>query len=57
MIAFFKELPDYSHKDEKGKVVIINTSGRIVVLWEVLPAKYTRQAAHYLSVGIATMHG
>ena len=56
MIAFFKELPDCSRKDEKGKVVIINTSG-IVVLWEVLPAKYTRQAAHYLSVGIATMHG
>ena len=43
----FKELPDYTHKDEKGEPV--DTSG-VVVLWEVLPAKYTRQV-QYLSEG------
>ena len=38
----FKELPDYTRKDEKGEPV--DNSG-VVVLWEVLPAKYTRQVA------------
>ena len=41
----FKELPDYPRKNEKGESV--DASG-VVVLWEVLPAKYTRQV-HYLS--------
>ena len=43
----FKELPDYERKDEKGEPV--DTAG-VAVLWEVLPAKYTRQV-HYLSKG------
>ena len=43
----FKELPDYPHKNEKGESV--DTSG-VVVLWEVLPAKYMKQV-HYLSNG------
>ena len=43
----FKELPDYSRKDKKGKAV--NISG-VIVLWEALPAKYTRQV-QYLSKG------
>ena len=43
----FKELTDYERKDEKGEPV--DTAG-VAVLWEVLPAKYTRQV-HYLSEG------
>ena len=43
----FKELTDYERKDEKGEPV--DTAG-VAVLWEVLPAKYTRQV-HYLSKG------
>ena len=43
----FKELTDYERKDEKGEPV--DTAG-VAVLWEVLPAKYTRQV-QYLSMG------
>ena len=43
----FKELTDYERKDEKGEPV--DTAG-VAVLWEVLPAKYTRQV-QYLSEG------
>ena len=43
----FKELTDYERKNEKGEQV--NTAG-VAVLWEVLPAKYTRQV-QYLSEG------
>ena len=43
----FKKLTDYERKDEKGEPV--DTAG-VAVLWEVLPAKYTRQV-HYLSDG------
>ena len=43
----FKELPDFAHKDDKGKTV---DSAGVAVLWEVLPAKYTRQV-QYLSDG------
>ena len=43
----FKELPDYARKDDKGKPV---DSAGVAVLWEVLPAKYTRQV-QYLSDG------
>ena len=43
----FKELTDYKRKDEKGELV--DTAG-VAVLWEVLPAKYTRQV-QYLSEG------
>ena len=43
----FKELTDYERKDEKGEIV--DTAG-VAVLWEVLPAKYTRQV-QYLSDG------
>ena len=43
----FKDLLDYAREGEEGKPV--DTAG-VVVLWEVLPAKYTRQA-HYLSDG------
>ena len=48
----FKELPDYVRKDEKGEPV--DTSG-VVVLWEVLPAKYTRQV-QYLSEGTSWLN-
>ena len=48
----FEELPDYTRKGEKGEPV--DTSG-IVVLWEVLPAKYTRQV-HYLSEGTSWLN-
>ena len=48
----FKELPDYRRKDEKGEPV--DTSG-VVVLWEVLPAKYTRQV-QYLSEGTSWLN-
>ena len=48
----FKELPDYARKDENGEPV--DTSG-VVVLWEVLPAKYTRQV-HYLSEGTSWLN-
>ena len=43
----FKEVTDYARKDEKGKAT--DTAG-VAVLWEVLPAKYTRQV-HYLNEG------
>ena len=43
----FKELTDYERKGEKGEPV--DTAG-VAVLWEVLPAKYTRQV-QYLSEG------
>ena len=43
----FKELTDYERKDEKGEPV---DTGGVAVLWEVLPAKYTRQV-QYLSEG------
>ena len=45
----FKELPDYVRKDEKDEPVDLDSAG-VVVLWEVLPAKYTRQV-HYLTNG------
>ena len=45
----FKELPDYQRKDKMGQSV--NTAG-VVVLWEVIPAKYVRQL-HYLRDGEA----
>ena len=48
----FKDLPDYTRKDEKGEPV--DTSG-VVVLWEVLPAKYTRQV-QYLSEGTSWLN-
>ena len=48
----FVELPDYKHKDEKG--IAMDTSG-VVVLWEVLTAKYIRQA-HYLSSGTSWLN-
>ena len=48
----FKELPDYAREDEKGKPV--DTAG-VAVLWEVLPAKYTRQV-HYLSDGTSWLN-
>ena len=48
----FKELPDYTRKDEKGEPV--DNSG-VVVLWEVLPAKYTRQV-QYLSEGTSWLN-
>ena len=48
----FKELPDYTRKNEKGEPV--DTSG-VVVLWEVLPAKYTRQV-QYLSEGTSWLN-
>ena len=43
----FKELKDYERNNEKGEIV--DTAG-VAVLWEVLPAKYTRQM-QYLSDG------
>ena len=43
----FKDLPDYAREDKKGKPV--DTAG-VAVIWEVLPAKYTRQV-QYLSNG------
>ena len=48
----FKELTDYARKDEKGEQV--DTAG-VAVLWEVLPAKYTRQV-HYLSKGTSWLN-
>ena len=45
----FKELPDYTREDEND-----DTAG-VVVLWEVLPAKYTRQV-HYLSEGTSWLN-
>ena len=48
----FKELTDYERKDEKGEIV--DTAG-VAVLWEVLPAKYTRQV-EYLSDGQAWLN-
>ena len=48
----FKELPDYTRKDEKGEPM--DSSG-VVVLWEVLPAKYTRQV-QYLSEGTSWLN-
>ena len=43
----FKELPDYTREDEQNEPV---DNAGVAVLWEVLPAKYTRQV-HYLSDG------
>ena len=43
----FKELTDYERNDEKGEIV---DTASVAVLWEVLPAKYTRQV-QYLSDG------
>ena len=48
----FKELPDYEREDEKGEPV--DTAG-VAVLWEVLPARYTRQV-QYLSKGISWLN-
>lgn len=48
----FKELTDYERKDEKGELV--DTAG-VAVLWEVLPAKYTRQV-QYLSEGTSWLN-
>ena len=48
----FVELPDYTREDEKG--IAVDTSG-VVVLWEVLTAKYIRQA-HYLSSGTSWLN-
>ena len=48
----FKELRDYEREDKKG--VPVDTAG-VAVLWEVLPAKYTRQA-QYLSKGTAWLN-
>ena len=48
----FKELPDYEHEDEMGEPV--DTAG-VAVLWEVLPARYTRQV-QYLSKGTAWLN-
>ena len=48
----FKELTDYERNNEKGE--IIDTAG-VAVLWEVLPAKYTRQV-QYLSDGKAWLN-
>ena len=48
----FKGLPDYTREDEAGKPV--NTAG-VAVIWEVLPAKYTRQV-HYLSDGTSWLN-
>ena len=48
----FKELTDYKRKDEKGELV--DTAG-VAVLWEVLPAKYTRQV-QYLSEGTSWLN-
>ena len=48
----FKELPDYAREGKMGKPV--DTAG-VAVLWEVLPAKYTRQV-HYLSDGTSWLN-
>ena len=48
----FKELPDYAHEDEQNEPV--DTAG-VAVLWEVLPAKYTRQVL-YLSDGTSWLN-
>ena len=48
----FEELPDYLRKNEKGESV--DTSG-VVVLWEVLPAKYMKQV-HYLNDGTSWLN-
>ena len=48
----FKELTDYEREDEKDKPV--DTAG-VAVLWEVLPARYTRQV-QYLSKGTAWLN-
>ena len=48
----FKELTDYKRKDDMGKPV--DTAG-VAVLWEVLPAKYTRQV-QYLSEGTSWLN-
>ena len=48
----FKELPDYARKNEKGEPV--DSSG-VVILWEVLPAKYTRQV-QYLNGGTSWLN-
>jgi len=48
----FKKLADYEREDEKGEAV--DTAG-VAVLWEVLPARYTRQV-QYLSKGTAWLN-
>ena len=48
----FKELTDYECKDENSEQV--DTAG-VAVLWEVLPAKYTRQV-QYLSEGTSWLN-
>ena len=48
----FKELPDYAREGEMGEPV--DTAG-VAVLWEVLPAKYTRQV-HYLRDGTSWLN-
>ena len=48
----FTELPDYAREGEMGKPV--DTAG-VAVLWEVLPAKYTRQV-HYLRDGTSWLN-
>ena len=48
----FKQLPDYVRKNEKGEPV--DSSG-VVILWEVLPAKYTRQV-QYLNGGTSWLN-
>ena len=45
-------LPDYPRKDDKGERV---DKAGVVVLWEVLPAKYLRHV-HYLSPGKAWLN-
>ena len=48
----FKELTDYEREDEKGEPV--DTAG-VAVLWEVLPARYTRQV-HYMRDGTSWLN-
>ena len=47
----FKELPDYTHEEQNE---LVDTAG-VAVLWEILPAKYTRQV-HYLSDGTSWLN-
>ena len=48
----FKDLPDYTREDEAGKPV---DNAGVAVIWEVLPAKYTRQV-QYLSNGTSWLN-
>jgi len=47
-----RDLPDYPHKDEKGECV---DKAGVVVLWEVLPARYLHHI-QYLSSGKAWLN-